>query len=126
MQIRTADARAGDADNRIARIQDFGVWHCLNSHLFRTHPANCFHEALLLAFAMSVRFPSPLMGSSGLSTRAMADTPERGPCDWPSTVGISPASIRAFRRRRSCRIIKLGSFPRILANAAPIAPAGGW
>src|SRR5438270_13647186 len=125
MQIRTADASAGDADNRVTGVQDFGIRHIFNTHFFRAHPANCFHDALLLACAISVRFPSPLIGSSGLMRRAAAATPERGPCDWPSIVGISPASISALSRRKSCRIMKLGSLPRSFDRAPPRAPAGG-
>src|SRR5437016_4044674 len=125
MQIRTADTRAGDADNRVTRIKNLWVGHRLYRHFLRAHPANSFHEILLLACAMSDNLPSPLMGSSGLMIRATAATPDRGPCDWPSTVGISPASINAFMRRRSCRIIKLGSLQRILASVPPIAPTGG-
>src|SRR4051812_9738327 len=43
MEVRTADRSASDLDDGIARIQDFRIGNGINTDVFFSIPAECFH-----------------------------------------------------------------------------------
>ena len=101
MQVAAADRGRGDADDRIAGVDDFGVRHRVDADVFRAMPCKGLHAALSWYFAARV------------SSRRLAE------------VAISPVSISILNRLRSCRAWICGSRRKALAIALPRAPAGG-
>jgi hypothetical protein len=52
VQVGAADGRGGDLNDGVGGIDEFGVGHGLDPHVFFAVPAECFHVmALLLRFA---------------------------------------------------------------------------
>src|SRR5215471_14067517 len=116
MKVGTADAGAGDSHNGIAGIEDGRIRNGLHAHFFDTHITNSFHAILLFAAKTSLRLNPERTGRAGSATLITPVMKSRGPCDWPSIVGISPASMSAARRRRSWRTAKLAPLLRNFAG----------
>src|SRR2546427_5890603 len=121
VQVGAADTSTGNSNDGVASIQNLRVRYGFHAHFSYAHPT----DFLRFAFKISLISASPRIGRSGSAKRKAATASERGPCVCPSIVGISPVSISALNRRRSCRIMNLGSLPSIFATARAAAPPGG-
>ena len=89
VQVRAADRGRGDADDRVAPVQDLRVRDVAHLDLLLAHPAGRLHDRPLY-----VRPPEP-------AVRAMAPSP--APARLPSDRTTSPVSITCLKRRRSSR-----------------------
>src|SRR5438270_8540637 len=125
MKVRPTNASAGDLHDCVAGIENGGVGYILDTHLFDSHITDCFHAMLLLVANVSLRFVPRGSGRVGSAILSTPVTKSRGPCGWPSMVGISPASKSASKRRRSWRMAKFTPLLRKLARA-PMPGIGSY
>src|SRR5206468_3473368 len=98
VQVRPTNASARYAHDRVTRVQNLRVRNSLYAHLFSTHPTNCLHA--VLQFSCPATAVSLCTGLDGFTRCIASPMLDRGPCDCPSVVGISPVSISALKRRR--------------------------
>ena len=112
------------ANNGVTRVEDFGIGHGFDGHFFDAHVTDGFHAISFLVWNTSRRLEPGAMGRAGSMVRSAPVMTSRGPWDWPSVVGISPDSIRASRRRMSCRMAKLAPLLRKRASVLLVPGTG--
>ena len=117
VQVRAADRRRGDPDDRVARVQDLRVGHVARPARLLCRSSSCALIAPPVRFESARAISGRDAGTPRHGRAAARALARRDPSRLPSERTTSPVSITCLKRRRSSCTCCSGSSPNSLATA---------